>query len=42
MAADPLPLAVLLHSISTSSKRQEPGRAYPPTLVWSRDKVTPS
>ena len=38
MAADPWPLAVLLHTISAPSKRQEPGWANPPTLVWSSDQ----
>ena len=38
MAAGPWPLAVLLHTISTPEKRQEPGRANPPTLVWSPDQ----
>ena len=35
MAADPWPLAVLQHTISTPNKRQEPEWANPPTLVWS-------
>ena len=38
MAADPWPLAVLLHTISTPSNRQEPGWANPPTLVSSPDQ----
>ena len=38
MAADPWPLAVLLRTISTRSKHQEPGWAHPPTLVWSPDQ----
>ena len=38
MAADPWLLAVLLHTISAPSKRQEPGWANPPTLVWSPDQ----
>ena len=35
MTADPWPLAVLLHTISAPNKRQEPGWANPPRLVWS-------
>ena len=38
MAADPWPLAVLLHSISAPRQRQEPGWANTPTLVWSPDQ----
>ena len=38
VTADPWPLAVLLHTISAPSKRQEPGLAKPPTLVWSLDQ----
>ena len=38
MAADPWPLAVLLHTISTPSKLQEPRWANPPTLVCSPDQ----
>ena len=38
MTADPWPLAVLLHTISAPTKRQEPGWANPPTLVWSPDQ----
>ena len=30
--------AILLHTISAPSKRQEPGWANPPTLVWSPDQ----
>ena len=33
MVAHPWPLAVLLHTICTSSRRQEPGWDSPPTLV---------
>ena len=35
MTADPWPLAVLLHTVSAPSKRQEAGWANPPALVWS-------
>ena len=38
MAANPWPLAVLLHTISAPSKRQEPAWADPPTLVCSPDQ----
>ena len=38
MTADPWPLAVLLHTVSAPNKRQEPGWAHPPALVWSPDK----
>ena len=38
MTANPWPLAVLLHTISTPNKRQEPGWANPPTLVWAPDQ----
>ena len=38
MTADPWPLAVLLHTISAPNKRQEPGWANLPTLVWSPDQ----
>ena len=38
MVADPWPLAVLLHTISTPSRPQEPGLSSPPTLVWSPDQ----
>ena len=38
MAPDPWPLAVLLHTISAPSKRQEPGWASSPTLVCSPDQ----
>ena len=38
MTADPWPLAVLLHTISAPNKRQEPGWANPPALVWSPDQ----
>ena len=38
MTADPWSLAVLLHTISAASKRQEPGWANRPTLVWSSDQ----
>ena len=38
MTADPWPLAVLLHTVSAPSKRQEPGWANPPGLVWSPDQ----
>ena len=38
MTADPWPLAVLLHTISTPSKRQEQGWDNPPTLVWRPDQ----
>ena len=34
MATDPWPLAVLLHTISAPSKRQEPGWVNPTKLVW--------
>ena len=36
--ADPWLLAVLLRTISAPNKRQEPGCANPPTLVWSPDQ----
>ena len=35
MTANPWPLAVLLHTVSAPNKRQEPGWANPPALVWS-------
>ena len=38
MTADTWPLAFLLHTISAAGKRQEPGWANPPTLVWSPDQ----
>ena len=38
VTADPSPLAVLLHTVSAPNKRQEPGWANPPTLVWSADQ----
>ena len=38
MTADPWLLAVLSHTISAPNKRQEPGWANPPTLVWSPDE----
>ena len=38
MTADPWPLAILLHTISAPNRRQEPGWANPPTLVWSPDQ----
>ena len=38
MAAPPWPLAVLLHTISAPSRRQEPGQANPLTLVSSPDQ----
>ena len=38
MTADPWPLAVLLHTISAPNKRQVPGWAHPPALVWSPDQ----
>ena len=38
MTAGPWPLAVLLHTVSDPNKRQEPGWAYPPALVWSPDQ----
>ena len=38
MTADPWPLAVLLHTVSAPNKRQEPGSAQPPALVWSPDQ----
>ena len=38
MMADPWVLAVLLHTVSAPNKRQEPGWANPPTLVWSPDQ----
>ena len=38
MTADPGPLAVLLHTVSAPSKRQEPGWANPPALVCSPDQ----
>ena len=34
----PWPLAVLLHTVSATNKRQEPGWVNPPTLVWSPDQ----
>ena len=37
MTAVPWPLAVLLHAVSAPNKRQEPGWANPPALVWSPD-----
>ena len=36
--SNPWPLAVLLHTVSAPNKRQEPGWANPPTLVWSPDQ----
>ena len=38
MTSDPWRLAVLLHTISAPNKRQEPGWANLPTLVWSPDQ----
>ena len=38
MTADPWPLAVLLHTVSAPNKRQAPGWAHPPALVWSPDQ----
>ena len=38
MTADPWPLAVLLHTVSAPNKRQEPGWANPPALVWGPDQ----
>ena len=38
MSADPWPLAVLLHTVSTPNKRQEPEWVKPPALVWSPDQ----
>ena len=38
MTADPWPLAVLLHTVSAPNKRQEPGWANSPALVWSPDQ----
>ena len=38
MTADPWPLAVRLHTVSAPNKRQEPGWAHPPALVWSPDQ----
>ena len=38
MSADPWLLAVLLHTVSTPNKRQEPGWVNPPALVWSPDQ----
>ena len=38
MGADPLPLAVLWHTISAPSKWQHLGWASPPTLLWSPDQ----
>ena len=38
MTADPWPLAVLLRTISAQDKKQEPGWANPPKLVWSPDQ----
>ena len=38
VTANPWPLAVLLHTTSAPNKRQEPGWANPPTLVWSPDQ----
>ena len=38
MTADPWPLAVLLQTVSAPYKRQEPGWANPPALVWSPDQ----
>ena len=38
MTAAPWPLAVLLHIVSAPNKRQEPGWANPPALVWSPDQ----
>ena len=38
MSADPWPLAVLLHTVSAPNKRQEPGWANPPALVWGPDE----
>ena len=35
MTADPWPLAVLLHTVSSRSKTQKPGWAHRPALVWS-------
>ena len=37
MTPDPWALAILLHTISAPNKRQEPGWASPPTLVWISD-----
>ena len=37
VTADPWQLANQLHTISSPNKRQEPGWANPPTLVWSPD-----
>ena len=39
LVADPWPLAILLHTICTPSRQQEPGWASPPMLVWSPDQV---
>ena len=38
VTADPWPLAVLLHNVSAPNRRQEPGLANPPALVWSPDQ----
>ena len=38
MTADPWLLAVLLHTVSAPNKRQEPGWATSPALVWSPDE----
>ena len=38
MTADPWPLAVLLQTVRAPNKRQEPGWANPPALVWSPDQ----
>ena len=39
MTADPWLLAVLPHTVSTPNKRQEPGWANPPALVWQGDAI---
>ena len=38
MSAESWPLAVLLHTVATPNKRQEPGWVNPPALVWSPDQ----
>ena len=38
MTADPWPLAVLLHTVSAPTKRQESGWTNLPALVWSPDQ----
>ena len=38
MTADPWPLAVLLHTVSSPNEGQEPGWVNPPALVWSPDQ----